>query len=869
MTDNDLLREINQAHVRGAAQLDLSYRGLTHLPPEIGSLVNLLVLDLSGNDLAALPPEIGALSHLQQLDLRHNRLTQLPPSLGYLQSLISIDLRDNRLSTLPAELVALANLTSLDLRENRFEIFPQVILGLNALEELQLWSNPLVRFPVEVGALNRLTMLNLGKNAMRDIPPGLWSLKNLEHLIIDHTRISRIPGDIEALQNLEYVELHNNQLTSLPTEIGALPKLMTLILHHNALTHLPEAIGQLKQLRQLDLHRNHLVSLPQEIRALRKLETLDLSGNPLSIPPEILNKTTDPPTLVSYYLDHLEGQKHPLNEAKMVLVGQANVGKTSLVNRLVEDSFDPLEPTTQGIDIRPWQIQVNDADVQLNVWDFGGQEIMHATHQFFLTRRTLYVLVLDTRMSEDENRLEYWLKIIQSFGAESPVIIVGNKIDQAKLDIDRRGLMAKYPQIRAIIQTSCATGREIDKLKARIAREVTRLPHLRDMLLSTWFDVKRQLEDLQKDYIPYETYREMCEAKGIEDIQSQRTLIGFLHDLGIVLNFQDDPRLEDTNILNPEWVTRGVYCILNDEILMERNGLLERSDLIRILDPRAYPRHKHQFILDMMCKFELCFAFDGLEGERFLVSDLLSKEAPVTGEWDDALAFQYHYNVLPSSVISRFIVRMQPYLYKTMYWRSGAVVTDQGNRALVQSDREDKRVYIWVRGPERTRRTLLSIIRYHFDAIHKTIPGIKVEEKVALPNHPEIVVDYQYLLDLEAMGERSFVPPGLRQRVNVKRLLEGVDLRNAQRAAVRLRQILVERFDDEELRTLSYDLDVDYEDLRGTTSTSKARELVAYLERRNQLPDLVQLGKLRRPHVSWPELSHVRSLTHSGFRESV
>ncbi len=136
------------------------------------------------------------------------------------------------------------------------------------------------------------------------------------------------------------------------------------------------------------------------------------------------------------------------------------------------------------------------------------------THQFFLTRRTLYVLVIDTRMGEDENRLEYWLKIIQSFGGASPVIVVGNKIDQAKLDIDRRGLMSKYPQIRAIVRTSCATGFGIDKLKARIAHEVTRLFHLRDMLLSSWFEVKRELEDLDKDYIPCDTYREMCEMRG-------------------------------------------------------------------------------------------------------------------------------------------------------------------------------------------------------------------------------------------------------------------------------------------------------------------------------------------------------------------
>ena len=41
---------------------------------------------------------------------------------------------------------------------------------------------------------------------------------------------------------------------------------------------------------------------------------------------------------------------------------------------------------------------------------------MHATHQFFLTKRSLYLLVLDSRLTQEENRVEYWLKIIQSFG---------------------------------------------------------------------------------------------------------------------------------------------------------------------------------------------------------------------------------------------------------------------------------------------------------------------------------------------------------------------------------------------------------------------------------------------------------------------
>jgi hypothetical protein len=171
--------------------------------------------------------------------------------------------------------------------------------------------------------------------------------------------------------------------------------------------------------------------------------------------------------------------------------------------------------------------------------------------------------------------------------------------------------------------------------------------------------------------------------------------------------------------------------------------------------------------------------------------------------------------------------------------------------ALVTADREERCVYIWVRGPERTRRALLSIIRFHFDAIHSTIAGIRVEEKVPLPDHPEIVVDYHYLLDLEAMGEKSFVPPGLRQRIDVRSLLEGVDLTRPQREAVRLRQLLVERYSEDELRTLCHDLGVDVEVLGGHGKAGRARELVAYLERRERLDDLVRAGRLHRPDVAW------------------
>ena len=92
----------------------------------------------------------------------------------------------------------------------------------------------------------------------------------------------------------------------------------------------------------------------------------------------------------------------------MLVVGEGSVGKTSLVKMLIDGRYDEGELKTDGIEKRRWKAQAKDREITVNTWDFGGQEIMHATHQFFLTKRSLYLLVLNSRQDEAANRVEYW-----------------------------------------------------------------------------------------------------------------------------------------------------------------------------------------------------------------------------------------------------------------------------------------------------------------------------------------------------------------------------------------------------------------------------------------------------------------------------
>jgi len=642
---------------------------------------------------------------------------------------------------------------------------------------------------------NNQKELILAGEGIEELPAEIGQLQQLEYLNLGSTNSIIFDRQIWAHATVPRTDWKRNSIKALPPEIAWLKKLKRLDLSDNDLSELPIEICQLENLEELNLRYNYLQTLPKEIISLSKLKFLDLRDNNLLIPPEILEKIDNPSAILAAIFG---GNLRAINEAKTILVGQGSVGKTSILIRILHGTFDKNQIKTEGISINQWQVESGALSVskrsqnretegksktiKLNIWDFGGQEIMHATHQFFLTKRSLYLLVLDARLTQEENRVEYWLKIIQSFGGESPVLIIGNKTDQHPLDIDRTGLGKKYPNIVGILETSAATGAGIEALRTEIAKQVDTLPHVRDLLPETWFTVKSKLEELGRDqnFITQDEYLNLCGANDVTDETSQQTLIGFLHDLGVVLHFQDDPRLEALGILNPQWVTNGVYKILNSHELFQNRGKLTLPMLNKILNTPEYPSNKRLFIVDMMKKFELCYdipyGYDVEPDTSFLIPDLLPKDEPYTGEWDSALAFQYHYNVLPTSIISRFIVRMNAFVHKTV-WRSGVVLKSGGNTALVKADTEDRKIYIWVLGDENTRRDFLSAIRTEFTAIHKTIAKIEATEKVPLPSKPQVApVDYEFLLRLERDNRSSFPVQAGDDiiDVNVKELLEGV-----------------------------------------------------------------------------------------------
>ncbi|MDM8524115.1 COR domain-containing protein [Desulfococcaceae bacterium HSG8] len=778
MNQEQLLKIIRKAEKEGAVELDLSDHRITYLPPEIGRLTSLQVLIVRG--LIELPKEIASLRSLTRLYLSYNQLTELPEEVSQLRNLTRLYLNSNQLSELPKEIDRLKNLNGLYLSYNHLDEFPEEILGLRNLTRLYLSYNQLSKLPPKIALLKNLNIFDLSYNQLIELPGEIGQLRNLTRLFLNSNELVELPKEISQLKKLTELHLSANQLLRLPKEISNLKSLALLYLDSNKLSEVPEEISRLRNLRELNLGVNQLREVPREIPLSERLIHLDLGGNPLTFPPpEIASQGL--PAIRNYLQESGKGGQ-TLYECKLMVVGQGGVGKTCLVNRLISDEYVENGRTTKGIDIHSWKLNAADdlrTHLTLNVWDFGGQEIYHATHQFFLTPRSLYILVWDACQEEDHSRIDYWLNAIETFAEESPIIIVMNKSDERSNDLNFKELKERYPRIVASEKVSAKSGNGIESLRNLIRKHAWKLPLMGTFWPTSWLTIRRALRATSRYYLLYRKYLEVCSKVDIDEREAG-SLSRYLHDLGIILHFRNDPLLRHTMVLSPSWGTDAVYRVLDAKIVQENSGILYNRDLPRIwTDQKLYPRDKYATILRLMANFELAFPF-GQRGCHIVVEFLSPREAEYAWNPEDYLQFEYHYDFLPAGIITRLIVRMHEFLIerdgKKLCWREGAYFEYEVSRASVRINPHARVVVIQIDGIK--KHELLAIIRSHFFAIHKSIRKIRFIEKIpcmctaAKCRHR---FDYNFLLKCEEKGIESVICEKTADYVSVIPLLDSIE----------------------------------------------------------------------------------------------
>ena len=520
----------------------------------------------------------------------------------------------------------------------------------------------------------------------------------------------------------------------MPESLGNLTHLTRLDLSNNNLSELPASLSK-TNLTRLDLSRNSISELPESLGNLTHLIRLDLWGNPLVKPPiEVAKEGIE---AIRKYFRQLktEGVDY-IYEAKLLIVGEAGAGKTTLTKKIDDPDYQlrEQEQSTEGIDIIKYKFPILDKEgekrnFKVNIWDFGGQEIYHATHQFFLTKRSLYALVADTR--KEDTDFYYWLKVVELLSNNSPLLIIKNEKQDRKREINETALRGQFANLEKTLATNLATNRGLKEIVTNIQDYIKRLPLVGQALPKTWVEVRQTLEQDNRHYISLQEYLDICEKNGFTSYKYKLQLSDYLHDLGVCLHFQDeeDSLLYRTVILKPEWGTDAVYKVLDNDQVVNNQGHFTRDDLKIIWNDKKYAQKRGE-LLELMKKFQLCYQIPG-DKNAFIAPQLLSDNQPeYTWYETNNLILRYSYpEFMPKGIVTRFIVVMHQYIDQQKYvWKSGVILSKDVARAEVIEYYGRREIKIRVSGDN--KRDFLTVISHEIDKINNSYKRLKYSKLI-------------------------------------------------------------------------------------------------------------------------------------------
>lgn len=647
----------------------------------------------------------------------------------------------------PADQLDLSHMTELKKLSLEY-INPPEVTGIGKLSNIEALRIKYVEWKgvLDISDYPKLKALSIYCNK-EDAVSGLSELSNLEVLNLSGTGWGGTL-DVAALTKLKSLDIrHNRRTLHQLTGLEKLPELEELIIHRASIREIPEALRGMKHLRYLQLMDLTLDTLPDWLPELGLpfytgfnekgicFANVEVPGVDMSI----FNRPQE--VILQWFEERKRGNTVPLNEVKVVFLGDGEAGKTHTIARLLADGEKPSANTvdgraTPGIVIQDKEYALDGKKIQVHFWDFGGQEILHSMHRMFLTERTLYVVLINARDDTQDDRARYWLHNIKSFAGTAPVLLVLNKIDQnPNASIDTPNLQKMYSGLRDVVRMSAL---EYSKEQFNAAftdallKQVRELGTLGTLWPRSWLKLKSGLEHMQTHYIHGSDYEDLCDDCGVE--QNREELLHWFNDLGVSFCYGGSAKLEDYVILKPEWLTNAIYIILFNRCKDTENGVIPHEAIYRMLKkPRKgqdpirrvlqnvfYRPEEAEYVLDVIRKFRLSYKVR--EDAEFIPVLCQRESMAVAEEYEDdpdALEFRMEFEYLPDNVIHRLMVEMRKDLDTRNVWRTGARFVQQGTglSAVVRSEGEVLRIFVRSDNSLHQPNTYLHILKGNIDQI--------------------------------------------------------------------------------------------------------------------------------------------------------
>ncbi|MHA1292414.1 MAG: Rab family GTPase [Promethearchaeota archaeon] len=157
---------------------------------------------------------------------------------------------------------------------------------------------------------------------------------------------------------------------------------------------------------------------------------------------------------------------------KFCIIGDNFVGKTSLVRRFVENKFDKDYRSTIGLNIVSHNFHLLNNEINVVIWDMGGQQYYHRfRQQYYLGSQVAFIVFDLTNRESYDNAKNYWYEELRTFIKQKalPIVLIGNKSDleeQRKVTFEEgQNLADELSEIEnsyvSYIETSALSGENI------------------------------------------------------------------------------------------------------------------------------------------------------------------------------------------------------------------------------------------------------------------------------------------------------------------------------------------------------------------------------------------------------------------------
>ena len=568
-----------------------------------------------------------------------------------------------------------------------------------------LYKSRLMTIPKSIGKLTNLQSLNLSNTYLSVLPDSIGNLMSLQSLELGHTELSELPDSIGNLTSLQSLKLSSTQLRELPDSIGDLTSLKSLDLSFTQLRELPESIGNLSELKIIVLEGLVLSELPESLLNLN-IEYKDKEYDPFSDEPgiyinglrlknqpiEIFHQSRE--LILEYYESIKSKSTSPINECKVVFLGDGGAGKSLIIDRLINDgdisdNFDG--ESTPGICISSKKYLIGNEEIELHIWDFGGQAIMHSMHRLFLTNRTLYVVVTNARDNKANEQAWYWIRNIKSFANGAPVLLLVNQKDQnPSANVNENGLRKEYPELKQVRIVSALkdTKEEFDKeVCGAICQIVSDMETVHTPFPRSWHALMNDLQKMPGDVITSQEFYEKCKKYDVGTEKEQLDqIISWFQDLGVCFYSRKHPTSKRYMVVKPRWLLNALYILIFNGRSYAVNGVIKESDIYELICRKVsdknvkqvytdttYKEDQIQYIITVLLNYELIYRLDE---ERIFIPMLCDENEPYALSdfgLNNAQQINFEYAYLPENVLHRLIVRHGNELDLGMVWRTGAV----------------------------------------------------------------------------------------------------------------------------------------------------------------------------------------------------